>query len=484
MAQTSLSPGAWLSGFSYPENPPRGASAGQFVPVGRIGGAWFDAAANPPVGSLHAASNPPVGSWRAAANPPVGGRHSTSGVIPGDPALANLPAGWIPGGPGIFSPGLAPGEWILTRNGPVLTEPPIPWIGVDPPWVWQGGAATLMSQALRKVRDRICPPLDPRLKPQGTTTTPAKVLASGPLDPLWRWEEPYRIAAVVSELMGRLSVTDTTIWWRQAPSRSPTAGDYPLFELSPPTPAYNYSDQIDKVLRASVEREDRMVEILTQANDIGVFFDAITGLDRGQMPRLRELVEVAWEVSTQLVMLLKNNIASWRPYQRSARIVPVIETPGHGSLPSGHATLSEVTARLLDELLYKGNPNPEMRNRSVYLERLARRIAFNRVAAGVHYPVDSFVGHALGGQLASTFISLATLQTLPTMCRLEVSDPQATLTEVYPLPPTPTASPSPREGTAPQNPSANAPGMGPLDAAPLWKLLWDAAKDEIQLHRM
>ena len=41
------------------------------------------------------------------------------------------------------------------------------------------------------------------------------------------------------------------------------------------------------------------------------------------------------------------------------------------------------------------------------LDRLARRIAFNRVVAGVHFPIDSRAGYALGLQLSGHFIALA-----------------------------------------------------------------------------
>jgi hypothetical protein len=44
--------------------------------------------------------------------------------------------------------------------------------------------------------------------------------------------------------------------------------------------------------------------------------------------------------------------------------------------------------------------------RSDELDRLARRIAFNRVVAGVHFPFDSAVGYRLGTQLARLLAAL------------------------------------------------------------------------------
>ena len=88
--------------------------------------------------------------------------------------------------------------------------------------------------------------------------------------------------------------------------------------------------------------------------------------------------------------------------------MPVIGTPGHGSLPSGHATLAALTSTVLSALLYPGGgPRVDM------LDRLARRIAFNRVVAGVHFPMDSMVGYELGRQLGHAFVATACGAALP-----------------------------------------------------------------------
>ena len=59
-----------------------------------------------------------------------------------------------------------------------------------------------------------------------------------------------------------------------------------------------------------------------------------------------------------------------------------------------------LTALLLSELLY-----PAGDARRSALDRLARRIAFNRVVAGVHFPIDSAAGSALAHQLAATLVA-------------------------------------------------------------------------------
>lgn len=428
MATSQQPAGAWLSGYGRPGS---GLQA-NFLGVG--------ASANPPVGL-----NPPVAPPHSSNNPPVGPPHSSSNPPVGPPALRLS---------------VAPGE------------PPIPWGGLDPDWVWSGGEAALLAQALRRVRDRILPSHDPRL-PRNSVTV---VLGNQEAPALWRWGEDFRVSAAVAELLGRLVVRGTQVWWVPPPEAlQPMGSDAPckLFTLVPPEPHFDYSDQIDKVLRAAVEREERMPEILTQAKDIGVFFDAITGIDRASAPRLRELLEVAWEVSTHLVMQLKHNVAEWRPHQRCARVYPAIITPGHGSLPSGHATMAMLAAEVLGELLY-----PPGDNRRSALQRLARRIAFNRVVAGVHFPMDSAVGDALARQLASVFVAAGRGYGPPGPYCFEVR-PGSELEEL--LAPRPSPAPTPRQQSAA---SAASPAFSPIPGLEIWPQLWAAACEEIDQRRI
>lgn len=439
MAVSQQPPGAWLSGFGRPGS---GLQA-NFLGIGP--------AANPPVGL-----NPPVGPRRSSHNPPVGPPHASHNPPVGSPNASDNP----PVGPHALRLFSAPGE------------PPIPWSGLDPDWVWAGSEAALLAQALRRVRDRILPSHDPRL-PRSRTTV---ALGDQPAPTLWRWGESFRVSAAVSELLGRLVVRNKEVWWVPPPEALPPCGrDAPckLFTLEPPDVQFDYSDQIDKVLRAAVEREERMPEILTQAHDIGVFFDAITGIDRATAPRLRELLDVAWEVSTHLVMQLKHNVAEWRPHQRCARVYPAIVTPSHGSLPSGHATMAMLAAELLGELLY-----PPADHRRTALQRLAQRIAFNRVVAGVHFPMDSAVGDALARQLASVFVAAGRGYGPPGPFGFEVRF-DSELQEL--MAPRPSPAPAPlHQGAA----KATAATPSPIPGLEIWPQLWAAAHREIDQRRI
>jgi hypothetical protein len=285
------------------------------------------------------------------------------------------------------------------------TASPWPWRWIDPEWTYTGGPDALMAQALRKTQARLVGERDVRRK-KSEMGLVAKPAANG--EHLWRWQSEFRQQAVVGELLNHTLVIGSRVYISKREEKGKVVTLTPglLVEIVPPEKVKNfeYDRQIDKVLRAAIEREERLPEILSQAADFRAFFYSLTGLDRAPIPRIDELIDVAWAWATHVLMMLKNNIAEYRPVQRSALVVPIIATPGHGSLPSGHATIASMTAHLLAELLYPsaGNSRP-----AELLRRLAARIAFNRVVAGVHFQMDSFVGRELGSRLADAFVNMA-----------------------------------------------------------------------------
>ena len=94
----------------------------------------------------------------------------------------------------------------------------------------------------------------------------------------------------------------------------------------------------------------------------------------------------------------------------SPQIQPMIPTPGHGSWPSGHATEAFITATVIEALLDAASPRGQKNGQACreQLQRLAARIAINRIVAGVHYPVDSAVGRLLGTALGEFVVARAT----------------------------------------------------------------------------
>ena len=80
----------------------------------------------------------------------------------------------------------------------------------------------------------------------------------------------------------------------------------------------------------------------------------------------------------------------------------MIPTPAHGCYPAAHAAEAFVVSTLLRQLLEAawGAPSASAKPSRLELyrtlDRMAGRIAANRVVAGVHFPVDNLAGAALG----------------------------------------------------------------------------------------
>jgi hypothetical protein len=390
MSSAYLSTGIFLSG-------PWAIGLGEWNPHH---GAWNPDPRN------NAASNPHLGAWNpdprrnAASNPHHGGWNPDPRV---DGARLNPhPIHGAAEGlrPDPLESGMAPSQKRSLAYDE-STRSPWPWRGLHAPWTFSGDVAALEAQAMRKTQARLVGERDVRraAAEPGQVAQPAATVS-----PLWRWGSEFRQQAVVGELLGRVQVVGRELHLVSAvggSSASATLKTQRLLAIEP-SPK-DFGEQIDRVLRAAVEREERLPEILSQMADFRRFYYAFTPLNQLPARRVDELLSVAWAWATHVIMMLKDHIAERRPVERSALVVPVIATPAHGSLPSGHATIAMMTACLLPDLL--AWPSDDARR--LLLLRLAGRIAFNRVVAGVHYPIDSHVGRHLGWVLANTFRALA-----------------------------------------------------------------------------
>ena len=270
----------------------------------------------------------------------------------------------------------------------------------DPQGIYGGGGAVVFALAMRKVQAKIVRADDwahASVRPGSKSVKPTS-------DPHSRWAPRFRAQAILAELLSRCEVAGSSIIHIDRRDGANTSRPpHRLFTAFGPGDGFDYSIQIDKVLRAAVEREDRLPEILSQADDFWLFFEGVSGLNAVVAPRTLELLNLAWDWAGFVTMRLKYQLAECRPVERSALVVPIIVTPGHGSMPSGHATVATLFSELLSLLLGYGPAHARRKQ----LDRLARRIAFNRVVAGVHFPMDSDVGYALGWTLARYFFALA-----------------------------------------------------------------------------
>ena len=125
-----------------------------------------------------------------------------------------------------------------------------------------------------------------------------------------------------------------------------------------------------------------------------------------------ELLDAVLRLARQVEMRFKAALACRRPGELSPDIQPMIATPGHSSLPSGHATEAFAMATVLNAVVRLGRAEEAQRTKAKpgasiagkeswkdyarMLSMVAARIGINRTVAGVHFPVDTVAGCTLG----------------------------------------------------------------------------------------
>ena len=192
--------------------------------------------------------------------------------------------------------------------------------------------------------------------------------------------------------------------WRRAEEnnkQSPSATFNKMAELTGPT-IQQLTEQLKHVAGYARIRPDRGAEILAQVNVPTAFFASIGFMDPARTPHTLELLYTALGFSSNVIQRMKYALAVKRPMEFSPQVQPMIPTPTHGSLPSGHATEAFMMARILWKLLIQSKA-PQYGDHAYWgdmLMRQASRIATNRTVAGVHFPIDSVAGGLLGLTLA------------------------------------------------------------------------------------
>ncbi|WP_176439197.1 phosphatase PAP2 family protein [Puniceibacterium sediminis] len=166
-----------------------------------------------------------------------------------------------------------------------------------------------------------------------------------------------------------------------------------------------FAQQLNYIEYYADQRVERAAEILLQLTDILSSFGAVVPLEPERNRWTHELLLVALQAASLIEMQCKHLLACQRPNVFSAQVHPMIQTPGHGTLPSGHATEAFLVATILRDLVMHAAVRPYLVEQQ--LLRQATRIAQNRTVAGVHFPVDSAAGATLGISLARYILALA-----------------------------------------------------------------------------
>lgn len=234
----------------------------------------------------------------------------------------------------------------------------------------------------------------------GDMAAPAPVPSAASLP---RWEPWVRASMAAQQLFSGLRFDHGALWLLPTFNAS-GAADGPakaLLSMSGQPDQTTLKSQLQLVLDRMDDRPDRLPEVLTQANGQWPFWSAVTNINPASAPRTFELIEVALSLSPGVGQRFKHEISCPRPADLSAQVQPIIPTPRHASLPSGHATAAYLFLGVVDELLGLQSSGQKW----VQLNRLSWRIAENRVVAGLHYPMDSIGGWQLGTMLAKYFVA-------------------------------------------------------------------------------
>lgn len=215
---------------------------------------------------------------------------------------------------------------------------------------------------------------------------------------------PFARAQVCgADLLSNLEFMETGPHTIVVKHRSPSRN---IATIVRPARAYTFQQQALRVESWAALRSERTPEILSQIGPQFDFWSSVANLNPAYAPFSRELVAVALALASSVVQRVKLSLVVPRPADFSPRVQPMFDAPGFYAYPSGHATQAFMVARLLKVLTRpdgsdQGTTHDEL---SLQLARQAERIATNRVVAGIHYPIDSAAGCALGMALADYFI--------------------------------------------------------------------------------
>lgn len=288
-----------------------------------------------------------------------------------------------------------------------------------------------------------------------------------------QWAASARAQALQMDALSGLRVASES-----APDRvevlrwSSQAGEWVAWLRIERPPVAFFAAQVEAVDAQVPLRESRSDEIVAQAQSAMSFLLAVAAVPWERRPRSLEFLAAALGVQQALQQRIKQSLGCARPHAYRASLMPHVEVPGHGTLPSGHAGESHLVAALIGHWIRRRaarDPRPVM------LDRMALRIAENRVVAGVHFPVDSIAGRFLGHAVYRQLVALSgDAQAVPVIARFGVRQDGGEAAWLEQLEAQPKeAEPLNRWALGSISDSSHA-----VDVREDWRLLWQLACEE------
>jgi hypothetical protein len=178
---------------------------------------------------------------------------------------------------------------------------------------------------------------------------------------------------------------------------------YPIYRISRPKREIFAGAQLTLVHQWAELRPERLSELSSQLELPWRYWASVVDLNPSSYPRTLELLALAVRLAYYLLQPTKHYLACPRPASYSPAIQPVVKPRRFEAFPSGHATEAFLVARLLTELNRSGD-GVVPAGLETPLQRLAARIASNRIVAGVHFHLDSVAGRMVAECLGEYFI--------------------------------------------------------------------------------
>jgi hypothetical protein len=225
----------------------------------------------------------------------------------------------------------------------------------------------------------------------------------------YSWGDDIRVENLVTELMQPVRLHVDAAGNFVAEHVTHAAGGacaaLPIVALTRPPKAL-FDRQAQTVFDMVDLRPERLTEIVNQIGIPMQFWAAILDMNPKDHRHTLDLLFVALQMLSHVNQFAKHSFACPRPSAYSPAIQPVINPRRFGAFPSGHAAEAYLVARILQRLsrqtvVVSVPPAPTL---EMHLQRLAHRIADNRVVAGVHFPIDSTAGRMVGETFAEYFV--------------------------------------------------------------------------------
>jgi acid phosphatase (class A) len=131
------------------------------------------------------------------------------------------------------------------------------------------------------------------------------------------------------------------------------------------------------------DRERYMAEIIFQHDNAPSYWGTMLAINNRAHYKTLVVMNLAVRIGQIVAAYYKKKHNRTRPSFVCPGLLPSFGPPAHAAFPSGHSLQSWLLSLFLAEVV------PAYKNE---LDWLAKRVAFNRERAGVHYPSDTAAG--------------------------------------------------------------------------------------------